>query len=479
MSTLSFDYYYGNESEQFIFYRIPKLLFTDERFSELSIEAKVLYGVMLDRMGLSAKNKWFDEQKRVYIVFTIEKMMSLLHCREQKANKLLKDLEEIGLIERKRNGLGKPNFIYVKNFLGFSKKNDDGTKKLQDEEQDSKEIQPETEYFSEQKQQNEQDLQQSQKQKCEKDNSRNAIFTTQDFPKSQSINTPLVNDTVSSDTVFNDTQKINQTVFMNNKKDTLSYLSYPYNRDKQLEPKRDEIDEIESISYSDIEKKEEKKEKPKQMFFIDEDLEEPMCNDNKISNYSHNVVEELEQKSKPMFSIDKGLQEQICEREKPKQRLFIDEGLKEQLRNSRGIHLHNAAEELEPKTKPMFTIDKGLEKQICKGTIQHNIEYHFLAENKGTKYHIPLIDNMVDIMVSVITSRKKTVRISGEEIPHEIVKERLLKLNSGHIEYVLECLNRVNNRIHNIRAYYLSALYHAPETMDAYYHAEYSCEKYA
>ncbi len=150
MSTLSFDYYYGQESEQFIFYRIPKLLFTDERFSELSIEAKVLYGVMLDRMGLSAKNKWFDEQKRVYIVFTIEKMMSLLHCREQKANKLLKDLEEIGLIERKRNGLGKPNFIYVKNFLGFSKKNDDGTKKLQDEEQDSKEIQPETEYFSEQ-----------------------------------------------------------------------------------------------------------------------------------------------------------------------------------------------------------------------------------------------------------------------------------------------------------------------------------------
>ena len=129
MNTLSFDYYYGQESEQFIFYRIPKLLFTDDRFSELSLEAKVLYGIMLDRMGLSIKNKWFDEQKRVYIVFTIDKIMNLLHCREQKANKLLKDLEEIGLIERKRNGLGKPNFIYVKNFLGFYKKEYDGTKK--------------------------------------------------------------------------------------------------------------------------------------------------------------------------------------------------------------------------------------------------------------------------------------------------------------------------------------------------------------
>jgi len=129
MNTLSFDYYYGQESEQFIFYRIPKLLFTDDKFSELSIEAKVLYGIMLDRMGLSIKNKWLDEQKRAYIVFSIDKIMNLLHCREQKANKLLKDLEEIGLIERKRNGLGKPNFIYVKNFLGFYKKEYDETKK--------------------------------------------------------------------------------------------------------------------------------------------------------------------------------------------------------------------------------------------------------------------------------------------------------------------------------------------------------------
>ncbi len=129
MNTLSFDYYYGQESEQFIFYRIPKLLFTDDKFSELSIEAKVLYDIMLDRMGLSIKNKWLDEQKRAYIVFSIDKIMNLLHCREQKANKLLKDLEEIGLIERKRNGLGKPNFIYVKNFLGFYKKEYDETKK--------------------------------------------------------------------------------------------------------------------------------------------------------------------------------------------------------------------------------------------------------------------------------------------------------------------------------------------------------------
>lgn len=138
MSGLSLDYYYGEESEQFIFYRIPKLLFTDSHFSDLSIEAKVLYGVMLDRMGLSVKNKWFDEKKRVYIVFTVDKIMDLLHCREQKANKLLKDLEEIGLIERKRNGLGKPNFIFIKNFLGNHKKGESGTKKQEQKSEERK-----------------------------------------------------------------------------------------------------------------------------------------------------------------------------------------------------------------------------------------------------------------------------------------------------------------------------------------------------
>ena len=115
--TLLLDYYYGQESEQFTFYRIPKLLFTDDRFQKVSIEAKVLYGIMLDRMGLSMKNGWVDEQKRVYIIFTMENIMEFLHCGEQKANKLMKELENIGLLEKKRRGLGKPNYLYLKKFL--------------------------------------------------------------------------------------------------------------------------------------------------------------------------------------------------------------------------------------------------------------------------------------------------------------------------------------------------------------------------
>lgn len=117
---LYLDYYYGNEAEQYNFYRIPKLLFTDERFKGVSVEAKVLYGLMLDRMSLSVKNKWLDEFGRVYIVFTVNEVMEMIGCAEQKATRLLNELDDVkgvGLIERKRRGLGKPNIIYVKNFL--------------------------------------------------------------------------------------------------------------------------------------------------------------------------------------------------------------------------------------------------------------------------------------------------------------------------------------------------------------------------
>ncbi len=115
-----YDYFYGAESEQFSFYRIPKVLFTDERFKGISAEAKVLYGLLLDRMSLSAKNGWLDKDGRVFIIFTIEDIMDAMGCADQKAGKLLFELEKkCGLIERKRQGLGKPNLIYVKNFVSL------------------------------------------------------------------------------------------------------------------------------------------------------------------------------------------------------------------------------------------------------------------------------------------------------------------------------------------------------------------------
>ena len=115
--TLNLNYYYGNEADQYSFYRIPKILLTDRRYKGVSLEAKVLYGLLLDRMGLSARNGWLDDNGRVFLYFTQEEVMTMLDCGKDKATKLFRELEGIGLVERKKQGQGHPARIYVKNFI--------------------------------------------------------------------------------------------------------------------------------------------------------------------------------------------------------------------------------------------------------------------------------------------------------------------------------------------------------------------------
>ncbi len=115
-----YDYYYGDESSQFSFYRIPRQLIAGERFKRLSADAKLLYGLLLDRMGLSAKNGWYDKQGRVYIYYTLDEIQEDMNCGHDKATKLLVELDNgkngFGLIERVRQGQGRPTKIYVKRF---------------------------------------------------------------------------------------------------------------------------------------------------------------------------------------------------------------------------------------------------------------------------------------------------------------------------------------------------------------------------
>ena len=113
---MTLDYFYGQAGELFSFYRIPKALFQETRFQDLSTDAKTLYGILLDRMSLSVKNGWLDAQNRVFILFTIEDVKRALCCADNKATKLLRELEKFGLIERKRRGQGKPSLVYVKTF---------------------------------------------------------------------------------------------------------------------------------------------------------------------------------------------------------------------------------------------------------------------------------------------------------------------------------------------------------------------------
>ena len=204
MQGIRFDYFHGIEAEQYSFYRIPKILFTAEYFKAISCEAKVLYGLMLDRMGLSIKNGWLDGEDRVYIVFTVEEIAGLMDCGTQKAVKLMKELDAdngIGLIEKKRLGMGKPNVIYVKNFMGIddaplSEKEEDAGRekeaarpeKSADDNHNSRVVK--TIY---------QELLKSQFMNSENHNSGMVKTTIQEFPKPQSNNTEI-NNTDSSET---------------------------------------------------------------------------------------------------------------------------------------------------------------------------------------------------------------------------------------------------------------------------------------
>lgn len=307
---LQLDYHYGNEAEQYSFYRIPKVLFTDGRFKGVSVEAKVLYGLLLDRMALSVRNDWQDQEGRVYIIFTIADIMETLGCAEQKANKLLNELDAakgVGLIERVRRGLGKPNVIYVKNFIDKVKT---GTR------------------------------QKSQIKKCENHRSGDMKIASQEMRKSQTNDTDL-NKTDLSDT------------------------------DPSIDPAETADEPVETVDN---------------LYRIRE-RQGKMDRRDKMSAY--------------------------CE------------------------------------------------------LIRENISYEILLQDNP--YDRERLDGFVELMAEICCSSRPTIRINQDDMCTEVVKSRFLKLDSEHIRYVMDCLDKNTTRIGNIRAYTLSALFNAPVTISQYY----------
>ena len=111
------DYFCGDEASQFTFFKMPRHFIDGPRFNRLSIAAKLLYGMLLDRMGLSARNDWHDDAGRVYIYYTAKEVCQDIGCGRNKAMRLLAELDTVkgvGLIERVKQGQGKPDKIFVK-----------------------------------------------------------------------------------------------------------------------------------------------------------------------------------------------------------------------------------------------------------------------------------------------------------------------------------------------------------------------------
>ena len=290
-----YDYFYGPQADQFNFIRIPAVLFSKEEFKCLSSEAKVLYGILLKRMDLSAKNGWLDEQGRVFIICTLEEIMETMNCADNKATKLMNELEEkCGLIERKRQGQGKPNLIYVKNFIS-SVDNSSPSHFL----------------------------------KCENHTSGDVKITHQEVRKSHGSNTDN-----------NDTDN--------------RYTENP------IYPGRDE----------------------------------------------------------------------------------------EEMRA----------------------------RMICKSFFEDQIEYDYLLDQYP--YERETIRGILDLLVDTYCSKRKYIRVAGDDKPADVVKSQIAKLNSSHIQYVMDCLKENTTDVRNIKQYLLAALYNAPTTISPYYQAKVNYDFY-
>lgn len=112
--------------------------------------------------------------------------------------------------------------------------------------------------------------------------------------------------------------------------------------------------------------------------------------------------------------------------------------------------------------------------EAYRGIIKENIEYDFLVPRYGQER----MDETVELMLETVLSRRPYIRIAGDDFPREVVMSRFLKINSGHLEYVFDCIDKNVTKVNNIKAYLLAALYNAPATMDSYYRAEVNHDLY-
>ena len=109
------------------------------------------------------------------------------------------------------------------------------------------------------------------------------------------------------------------------------------------------------------------------------------------------------------------------------------------------------------------------ERERYEEIIRENLEVDILSQD--SRYDIDRVNEIIEVMLDAICSTSPTLRVNNTDMPKEVVKSRLLKLNSSHIDYVFDAMRKSPSDIRNIRAYMLTALYNAPATIDNYYSA--------
>lgn len=358
---MEFNYYYGTQADQFSFIRIPRVILTDKTFAALSLQAKVLYGLLLDRMGLSMKNGWLDKENKVYIIYQISEIQEDLGFSKKKAIDYLAELEDFGLIEKKRRGLGLASIIYVKSFVV----------EAADTEDEYVEAEAEGTLRSV-------DLGTSDK--------------VEDVKKEQRINAE------------NDNSSMNKP----EKQPYLQIYGNNFSRSADLGTSRS-VDLGTSGSV---------KTEPQEVS-VRESLEVPMqvplSNYNKINNTYWNNIKSNHIVSDP---------------------------------DAVGFD----------------------EKRTYAELIKENIGLDILClRNPQMK---ELIMGIYDLILETVLCQNESILIASNHYPASLVRSKFLRLDSSHVEYVLECLRGNTTKVKNIKKYLLAALFNAPTTIDGYYQAE-------
>ena len=407
---IEFEYYYGIEAEQFSFYRVPRLLIKDERFKGLSSDAKLLYGLMLDRMSLSMKNGWLDEENRAYIIYTIEDIMEDLGCARGTCAKIIKELDAengIGLIEKKRRGLGKPDIIYVKNFATL---NETTKEKADKKEPVNADVSTDAEV---------QDLDVQESENCTSKSLEIELPEIQDldFQKSKSCTSR------SSEIELPEIQDLN---FQKSKNCT--------SRSSKIE-----LPEIQNLDFQ----------KSKNCTSRNPKIELPEVQnlDPNYTNYNYTKQSYME--------------DNYTERNYTKESNIYP---------IHPIYSINPSESLLPtkKSEEMDGIDRMDETNAYMKLIQENLDYerHMEYDDENSK---ELLEEIYQTICDVVCVKRTYIRINGEEYPYELVKSRFLKLNYMHIDYVMDRMKATVTKITNIRAYLITALYNAPTTINHHY----------
>jgi len=372
---MEFNYYYGTQADQYTFLRIPKNIITDKVFAGLSLPAKLLYGLLLDRMSLSMKNKWFDEDNRVYIIYQIKEIMSDLSLSEKMAIKHLKELEEFGLVEKRRRGFGLPSILYVKSFI------------LPDE---------------------------SEKEYTKSD--ENDIVKEESAPENAS-----------------QSQEINRTV------DLGSSRTVEMGSSRAVDLGRSRTVETGSSRTVDLGRSRTTQKEVQELPDRGALNNKTNISNNYINNTKINKTKSNNNQSNHILS-DQG---EKCAQTK----------------------------ESSADNKPMdgirFEYDKKTQVRGYEKVIKMKIDYDYLIDRHP--HEKERIDGMIEIMVETLVSDSEYINIGGTDYPKELVKSKLLKLDSSHIEYVMMCMDNNTTKIHNIRKYLLAALFNAPSTIDSYY----------